>query len=296
MGWLGRLFRRGDIEAASQFVIGSISARQCPDAEAIAAETGVKRDQVEQLIRDAVAVDIRNRVNDGLATHGVQTQAIHDEAVAMGLDSAAAVAAIQSALSDHFTVLIQDILADGVVDPAEDQRIGRFMEMSGASVIAEDTARLIEEGRRVYRACSQPLAPVNAPVLLKKGEFCVHAATAEALEDRSRTVRVGYHGPSARIRIAKGLYYNVGSAAVSRQTETYQHSFGAGVLCVTNQRLLWISPDRSISTPLGNIVRFDPYSDGIRIFKGTGKPLLFIWSDASRVATILASRAIEELR
>lgn len=296
MGWLASLFRRGDPEAAAQLAAEAVGSRLAPDAEAIASETGVKLDRVLQMIRETISNDIALRVHQGVAAAEVPTQAIHDDAVAMGLDGATAVQDIQSALSVHFTALVQDVLADGVVDPEEDRRISSFMAMIGQSVLAPETASLIEEGRQAYRACSAPLTAVDAPVLLNKGEFCVYAVNAEALEDRSRTVRVGYHGASARIRIAKGIYYNAGSMAVSRQTESYQHSFGMGVLCMTNQRLLWISPDRSISTLLRNIVRFDPYSDGIRIFKGTGKPLLFIWAGGARVATIMASRTIEELR
>jgi hypothetical protein len=170
------------------------------------------------------------------------------------------------------------------------------MVMIGQSVLSPNTNGAIEEGRKLYRAHHGPMEPVDAPVLLKRGEFCVYVVAAETFEDRSRTVRVNYHGPTVRIPIMKGVSYRLGSFAPSRQTEEYQHSFGTGALCMTNQRLLWISPKKSISVPLSNIVRFDPFTDGLRIFKGTGKPLLFVWQGEDRVATVMAQRTIEELR
>ena len=163
MAWLAGLFRRGDAEAAAQLVWESVTSRVPPDPEAIAAETGVKPGRVSQLIREAISDDIQRRVNEGVAAFSVPSQEIHDDAVAMGLDAASALAAVQSALSDHFTALMQDVLADGVVDPEEDRRISSFMTMVGQSVLAPETARLIEEGRQVYRACSAPWAPSKPP-------------------------------------------------------------------------------------------------------------------------------------
>lgn len=267
-----------------------------PDLSTIASETGVKIGRLDGILADAIANDIRRQVDEGVAADWLPTQGIYGRAVELGLAPNVAKATIEDAISAHFTALVREILADNIVDPQEDARISRFMSMVGEATLAPDTARLLQEGRELYHAAVAPLSPVAAPVLLRKGEFCVYVATAEALEDRSRTVRVGYHGPSARVRLAKGVYYNLGSMNVARQTETYQHSFGIGALCMTNKRLLWISPAKSISTNLSSIVRYDPYSDGFRVMKGTGKPLLFLWGEKPRIATAMAARVIEEMR
>jgi hypothetical protein len=299
MGWvesIKRALRRGDGDAARLAIAARIEAGETLNLDEISADTGLKPAALRRIADSLIAEDIRRRVDRGVATAWVPTDAIYQRATTLGMEQAAAKAAIGNAISDHFTALVQEILADGMIDPEEDQRVDRFMAMVGQSTLAAETARMLEEGREMYRASTAELVAVDAPVLLKKGEFCVYAVGAEALEERSRTVKVGYHGPSARIRIAKGIYYNAGSMAVSRQTDIFEHSFGIGVLCVTNKRLLWISAQKSISTPLNNVVRYDPYSDGMRIMKGTGKPLLFMWAEKPRVATIYASRAIEELR
>ena len=296
MQWLKRLFRRADYESANVAIETAIRNNASPDLAQIAERNGVSEKRAAELFESALATLVRQRVTDGVNASQVPSQQIYDEVIGLGFPPDRAKRLLEDAVSDHFTELVLTILDDGQVDPTEDKRLNEFTAMIGQSVLSPDTKAAIDRGRELYRVYSGPLEPVDAPVLLKRGEFCVYVVTAEALEDRSRTVRVNYHGPTVRIPIMKGVSYRLGSIQPFRQKEDYQHSFGIGALCMTNQRLLWISPQRSISVPLSNIVRFDPFSDGLNIFKGTGKPLLFVWQGEDRVATVLAQRVIQELR
>jgi len=295
MGWLASMFSRGDEAAVTNAIGAAISADQAPDLTSISDSTGVGKAGLQNLVHSSIIENINQRAIDGIAAGSFPTQAVYEQAIRFGLSPKEAKGAIESAISDHFTKLVVEILEDGQVDPSEDRRLDQFQEMIGQSIISPKTDELIEAGRRLYRACSAPLEPVDAPVLLKSGEFCVYVVSAEALEDRSRTVRVGYHGPALRIPLGHGLSYRIGSVQAVRQTEKYQHSFGVGALCMTNKRFLWIGTEKSISIPLSNIVRYDPYTDGITVFKGTGKPLMFRWCEDRSVA-IFAQRTINELR
>lgn len=296
MKWLTSLFRRGDYEAADSAIDAAIRANAPPDIAQIAELSGLSENSVQDLIETAVAGLIRQRVAEGVDAGSVPSQLIYEQAMGLGLSADQAKKFLGEAVSDHFTQLVLNVLEDGQVDPSEDKRLNQFMAMIGQSVLSPDTTSLIEQGRKLYRAYHGVLEAVEAPILLKRGEFCVHVVAAEAREERSRTVRVNYHGPTARIRIMKGVHYRLGSIQAMRQTEEYQHSFGTGALCMTNQRLLWVSPAKSISVKLSNIVRYDAFSDGLRIFKGSGKPLLFVWEGEDPIATVMAQRTIEELR
>jgi hypothetical protein len=295
MGWLASVFSRGDEAAATNAIAASIAADVLPNFASISEETGVSGKRLQKLVHPLTIENINRRVGEGIAAGAVPTQAVYEQAMRFGLSADEAKVAIENVVSDHFTKLVVEILEDGQVEPSEDLRPEQFMAMIGQSVISPKTDELLEAGRQLYLACNAPLEPAYAPVLLKKGEYCVHVAAAEALEDRSRTVRLGYHGPVARIPLWHGLSYRIGSVQAVRQTERYQHSFGVGALCMTNKRFLWIGTEKSISISLSNIVRFDPYTDGINIFKGTGKPLLFRWCEDRSIA-IFAQRTINELR
>lgn len=296
MGWLQRLFGGGDYDAANAAIDAAIQKGSPPDIAAIASHSGVSARRIQELLESALAGSVEQRVRDGVIAGSVPSQQIYDEVIRLACPPDKAKAFLEDAVSNHFTHLVLEILEDGQVDPNEDKRLEDFMAMIGQSVLSPNTQDAIDQGRKLYRATHAPLEPVDAPVLLKRGEYCVYVVAAEAFEDRSRTVRVNYHGPTVRIPIMKGVSYRLGSIQPSRQTEEYQHSFGIGALCMTNQRLLWVSPKKSISVPLSNIVRYDPFTDGLRIFKGSGKPLLFVWQDEDRVATVMAQRTIEELR
>jgi|GEM_PF-2074101 len=296
MSWLTRLFRRGDHEAADSAIDTAIRTNASPNIAEIAEQSGVSETEVQELVDSAVGSLIQQRVAAGIDAGSVPSQLIYEEAIGLGLSADRTQSLLRAAVSDHFTQLVMNVLADGQVDPSDDKRLNDYVAMIGQSVLSPDTSLLIERGRKLYQAYHGPLEAVEAPILLKRGEFCVHVVTAEAREERSRTVRVNYHGPTVRIPIMKGVSYRLGSISPTRQTEEYQHSFGTGALCMTNMRLLWVSPAKSISVALSNIVRFDLFSDGLKVFKGSGKPLLFVWQGEDPIATAMAQRTIEELR
>lgn len=193
--------------------------------------------------------------------------------------------------------LIDAALDDGLLSPEEDARIASALARYGNPKLGPVTQGKLDAARTQYAAWNEPLNPVDAPLLLRRNEWCVHGIQATAYEERQRTTRINYAGPTARVKIMKGVYYRLGSARVSRQTESYHHSFGSGVLCATNQRVLWVSPNKTLSIALGKIIMFEPYSDGIKIFKDTGKPILFEFDEGeNQPAVVRISRAIEELR
>jgi hypothetical protein len=198
--------------------------------------------------------------------------------------------------SRKIKAVVKEALADRVLDPEEEKRISLVMQRYGNPQLDPESQEIIERARALYHAMTGPLVPVETPLLLRKGEFCVYGTKARAMEERSRTVRVNYGGPTARIKIMKGVYYSMGSLGVSRQTESYMHSFGEGVLAATNRRLLWMSPSKTISLPLQKIVMFEPYSDGVKLHKETGKPIIFSWTKDNGVGSVLIGRVLDELR
>ena len=193
----------------------------------------------------------------------------------------------------HLSKVTSELLSDGIVEPAEDALLEAEASALGLPV---PQSHEIDEAREIWRATNEPLPEFNAPILLKRGEICHQAQEANAYEDRTRTMRINYSGPSARVRIMKGVYYNVGSMRVQSQKEEYSHSLGSGVLCVTNSRLIFISPSKTITIPLGKILQYVTYSDGIKIFKDTGKPITFELPKVDRPDVIRLVRVIEECR
>lgn len=199
-------------------------------------------------------------------------------------------------VSKKVEAIVNEALADNILDPEEDARIARVLERYGNPEIDRKSKAVMDRARKLHHALTADFPVVSTPLLLRKGEYCVFGVEAEAAKERSRTVRVNYGGPTARVRIMKGVYYSMGSVNVSREREEYMHSFGHGVLAATNKRLLWMSPSKTVSIALTKIVMFEPFSDGVKIHKETGKPIVFSWPNDQGIGSVWVGRAIEELR
>lgn len=223
------------------------------------------------------------------------------EAVLAELKSSVPTEVAKAEWDAHCRAKIQPVidaaLDDGLLSPEEEQRISSALARYGDPTLGPITQGKLDAARLQFAAWNAPLDPVMSPLLLKRGEWCVHGIQATAYEERQRTTRIDYAGPTARIKIMKGVYYRVGSAKLSRKTEAYSHSFGSGVLCATNKRLLWVAPNKTITIPLYKILMFEPFSDGIKVFKDTGKPILFEFDEGeNQHAMVRISRTIDELR
>lgn len=197
---------------------------------------------------------------------------------------------------DKIQPAILAALEDSLLSPDEEARINALHERYGNIRLDNDTLARLDAARTQYEAWSTPLSPVPSDLMLKRGEWCTYSTLATAYEERQRTVQVNYAGPAMRIRIVKGLYYRAGSIRAQRILESFQHSFGLGTLAATNMRLLWVSAQKSISIPLQKIVQFEPYTDGLKVMKDTGKPVLFVFSEIDQIGMVRIARTIEELR
>jgi hypothetical protein len=169
-----------------------------------------------------------------------------------------------------------EILADGIVSPEEERELAEYASGFGLTLNYEpETERMFEIARQRWRISQGELPIVDCPIMLKRGETCHAWIDAHAFEERQRTVRVNSHGPSARIKIAKGVYYTVGTRSVSSQQQSYSHLIGSGHFVVTDKRLLFSSPTRSLAWAMDSIVDWDFYTDGVEIRRATGKPVTF---------------------
>ncbi|WEV50506.1 hypothetical protein OZX69_05960 [Lactobacillus sp. ESL0731] len=122
-------------------------------------------------------------------------------------------------------------------------------------------------------------------LILRKNEFCYLSVDENIIwsEDRVRSKRTNYSGPTATIHIAKGLNYRLGS--ISAKTEKYSEItpiFNGG-LYLTNKRIFLVNNQGTKALVLSGIVSVTPYSDGTELFRQSGKRILLTgFSDAAK--------------
>lgn len=116
--------------------------------------------------------------------------------------------------------------------------------------------------------------------ILHKDEKCIYKNSfCELLERKEITKRVNYAGPRLRIKIAKGLSYNLGSYNVGIDKKTITVSKGIGTLNLTTKRILFKNSDNIMTVQFSSIIDTEPFTDAVIISKSTGKPMIFSIND-----------------
>jgi hypothetical protein len=188
-------------------------------------------------------------------------------------------AAFEAVLQPIIQEALRSALDDGRLSPIEENEVIQAAARLGVEIdIPPNTLAVVERARTLWQIENGALPIVGSPVNLQQKEVCHAWLTAEATEARQRTTSIGYAGPSLRIKIMTGVYYNVAKFKVARESEAYRHSFGFGTLCVTNKRLIFNGDTKSYSLAWKNILECIGYSDGIEIHKANGKPVVFLFS------------------
>ena len=94
-----------------------------------------------------------------------------------------------------------------------------------------------------------------------------------------------YAGGSSGVsfRVARGVYYHVGSCRGHAISHFELTQIGKGELILTSKRLIF-SGETSFSIPLAKILHFEPFSDAFSVTKDStaqnNKPFVFACQDA----------------
>lgn len=264
------------------------------DENAIASAHQVTRGLVQNLTKKARLELLAAYFDDAMTSRTLGKSSAHQYAESIGLDESDFTDSWSKFQKSEARRFLDEILADGQITPAESIDLKRVQKMLQTDF--SNRSQEILEAQKMWIVCNAPLEAVEAPLMMKRGEVCFDFDTVGAFEIRTRTKSISYGGPSLRVPIAKGLSFRIGHSRIAQHKEEHQHSFGSGQLCVTNKRLLWSGTNRTFSIPYEKIVDLDPYTDGITIFKDTGKPLSFDYGRKNKVLSALILRVADEHR
>ena len=165
------------------------------------------------------------------------------------------------AFKDHFSLSRDDL-----------DNIGAWPKIVKMAILRD-----IFEGKVSERVIISGSLPFN----FQKGETIVwlfHGV--KYFEERSRRqYEGGSHGVS--LRVAKGVYYRVGSFRAQPVVTQETVHVDTGQLAVTNKHIYFAGDRKAFKLPFNKIVAFTPYDDGIGIQRDamTAKPQSFLTGD-----------------
>lgn len=132
-------------------------------------------------------------------------------------------------------------------------------------------------------AVAPELTPVACPARLHDDETCYAIAYASLYQDRNVVSRVGYHGFSGRIRIAKGISYRTGTYGVTRETSEQTQHIADGTLCVTDQRLLFLSDTKNLDLRFDRLLSTATGPFAIEVSRANAGAFLFDGLDTATI-------------
>lgn len=103
---------------------------------------------------------------------------------------------------------------------------------------------------------------------------------------------MGHSGFS--FKIMKGVYYRVVQSKGKPVEHSYMHAMGYGQLFVTNQNIIFFSPEKSVNIPFKKVIGIVPYSDCIEVQKdgATSKHVMFQGMDCWFITNLLSVLSI----
>ncbi|MEA4916320.1 MAG: hypothetical protein VB073_02155 [Proteiniphilum sp.] len=119
----------------------------------------------------------------------------------------------------------------------------------------------------IFEVCSSDF-------ILKPKEECYFRSSGSVSERKQVTQRIDYGGPRARIKIAKGISYNLGSIAASTHKVLKDIDLGYGNVNITNKNILYKGAVKSLSIPLSSIIDIEFYVDACILYRNRGNPFV----------------------
>lgn len=154
----------------------------------------------------------------------------------------------------------------------------------------------IEKLKLIWAIENEELQIVTVPINLQKNELCYFTSYVDWLENRTVTKRINYGGPTARIKIMKGVYYRAGSVNVQRVTSEELQLIDSGKLYLTNKRIIFVGNKKNASIQLSKILSINPFSDGVGVEKDSGKSPIFRLSTNADILAMTLTRVINDFQ
>lgn len=184
------------------------------------------------------------------------------------------------------------IIAGRRYSPLDEARLRRRAEELGIANLSfgPETDELLKRFRLLWEVEAGHLPQVHCGLNLQRKEICHASFPASWHELRTRTVRVNYVGPTARVRVCRGVYLRAGSFAPQRVTREELTAVDVGTAYITSKRLIFDGTRANKALRYSSLLGIEVFSDAIMVEKATGRsPYLFLNGDIELTASILSA-------
>lgn len=191
--------------------------------------------------------------------------------------------------------VVNGIISKGSISPKEEEDIKLLAKNLNCPIqLDSEQQKTLNRMKMIWTIQNADLPTVSADINLTAKEQCYFNRPAQWFQYKTVTKRVNYAGPTARIRICKGVSYRIGSARVQRITSEVLTPVDSGRLYVTDKRIILLGERQTKTIRLNKIVSFTPYKDGVELFKETGKSIIIKINTDMELFNLLLSRLLRD--
>ncbi len=192
---------------------------------------------------------------------------------------------------------LEEVGEDKYLDTEEERELE---ELKRSLSLTEDDVDHTLQGliqlKRLTSLKDSDLPVLDANILLKKDEKCHYESPASLIEEKTKTRYVGTT-QGVSIKIDKKVAYQTGGFKGEKIVDTFKEVTDFGVLCLTNQKVIFVGDKKSITYPINSIVNIQKFPDAIQFQKENEvRPKYFAIYDQSYVDEIglLVARLVQE--
>lgn len=265
--------------------------------EQLASFLGLSPEDLSDVGTSAALARVRSAIKDALSDHAFTEQErlqVRSLGSALGMSQTEVDDLVRQEIEPLLQGALEAAVADRRYSPAEEQSLKRLASGLGVELtLGSNTSDAVKNYRLMWEIENGQLPEIAVPISLQRKEICHYSCECSWRELRSRTVRVNYHGPTARIRIMKGVHWRVGSIAPQRVTETNLVEVATGTLYVTSKRVILDGQAGNKSVTWRSVFGQEVFSDAIKLDKSSGRdPYLFIPPDQIEMASTIIAGAL----
>lgn len=180
--------------------------------------------------------------------------------------------------------------------PYEEKQMNEIIRNLNIDYIIDEKSKSILERYKLYWQIENADLPEITPTInIQKSEKLHFSSHINWLEQRKvAPKRRTYAGPTARVKLAKGVYYRVGSFKVNNVSKDEWKTIDSGQVYLTNKRLIFMGNKGNKTIRINTILDIAPYSNGVDIQKDAGKSPFLEFSNNIDVFSMILARLMSE--
>lgn len=188
---------------------------------------------------------------------------------------------------------INGAISDERLSPDEEHQIKEIARGLNIDLKIDDQSQATLERYKLYWQIENGDLPEIEPnINIQKSEKLHFTTHIDWFEERRVVKRRNYMGPTARIKLAKGVYYRLGSLKMNNMADNEMKKIDSGQIYLTNKRLIFMGSRGNKTIRINSILAINPYSNGVDIQKERGKSPFLSFSDNVDIFSMIMMRLI----